>query len=257
MRVAFVGKGGAGKSVLAATTARLLARRGHQVLVIDSDPLPGLTVSLGMGEVDAALPAEVIEAVEEEGRRTYRLAVGLDPEQVIADHAVTGPEGVRVLAHGKMRGTHHPDWSTQAVLREVLGRLPAGGWTVVADLPGGTRQPYFGWASFVDRYLVVVEPSAKGLLAGRRLSRLRGLPGGPAVGAVLNKVDLARGDDPRRLGREVGLEVLATVPHAEDVIRAERRGRAVLDDAPGSEVVQALGSLIDALVDRPAAGEAS
>ncbi|MDP8932341.1 MAG: AAA family ATPase, partial [Actinomycetota bacterium] len=42
MRVAFVGKGGSGKSALAGTLARALARRGESVLVLDSDPMPGL-----------------------------------------------------------------------------------------------------------------------------------------------------------------------------------------------------------------------
>jgi cellulose biosynthesis protein BcsQ len=35
--LATAGKGGAGKSVLAGTLARILARRGHRVLAVDSD----------------------------------------------------------------------------------------------------------------------------------------------------------------------------------------------------------------------------
>ena len=49
MRIAVVGKGGAGKSVIAGTTARLLARQGRRVLALDSDLLPGLSISLGSG----------------------------------------------------------------------------------------------------------------------------------------------------------------------------------------------------------------
>jgi CO dehydrogenase nickel-insertion accessory protein CooC1 len=47
LRLAVVGKGGAGKSVIAGTLARLLARRGERVLALDSDLLPGLALSLG------------------------------------------------------------------------------------------------------------------------------------------------------------------------------------------------------------------
>src|SRR5262249_8546539 len=53
MRFAMVGKGGAGKSLIGATVARLLARRGHRVLALDSDHVPGLSFSLG-----AEVPAE-------------------------------------------------------------------------------------------------------------------------------------------------------------------------------------------------------
>ena len=42
MRVAFVGKGGSGKSTIAGTIARLLARDGDNVLALDVDTLPGL-----------------------------------------------------------------------------------------------------------------------------------------------------------------------------------------------------------------------
>ena len=44
-----VGKGGAGKSVIAGTIARVLARDGTHVLALDSDLLPGLSISMGAG----------------------------------------------------------------------------------------------------------------------------------------------------------------------------------------------------------------
>ena len=61
MRVAFVGKGGAGKSSLAGTFARVLAETEHRVLALDSDPMPGLAYSLGLPSVDTGLPDEVVE----------------------------------------------------------------------------------------------------------------------------------------------------------------------------------------------------
>lgn len=261
MRIAFVGKGGAGKSVLAATTARLLARRGHEVLVVDSDPLPGLALSLGIGGTDATLPASAIEEHEVDGRRAFKLSEGMDPASVVEQFAIEGPDGVRVLQHGKMHGPQHPEWSTQAVLRQVLQELPDRRWTIVADLPGGTRQPFFGWASYVERYLAVVEPSAKGALAARRLNRLRSLPGSPTVSAVLNKVDAAAGDDPTGFEAQLSMDVLAVVPRSAGVAQAERAGKALLDAAPEDPVVAALESLVDALQEGErtprTAGEAS
>ncbi|MGI8809171.1 MAG: ArsA-related P-loop ATPase, partial [Acidimicrobiales bacterium] len=61
MRLAFVGKGGVGKSAIAGTFCRAMARQGHPVLAIDSDPLPGLAFSLGLTISDAPLPDEAIE----------------------------------------------------------------------------------------------------------------------------------------------------------------------------------------------------
>ena len=56
VRVAFVGKGGAGKSAIAGTFARALARRGEPVLAVDSDPMPGLAYYLALQVTYAAIP---------------------------------------------------------------------------------------------------------------------------------------------------------------------------------------------------------
>src|SRR5205807_7960374 len=58
MRVAFVGKGGSGKTTLAALFARLAARDGAPVMAIDADINQHLGAALGLTETDAAaLPA--------------------------------------------------------------------------------------------------------------------------------------------------------------------------------------------------------
>jgi CO dehydrogenase maturation factor len=76
VRVAFVGKGGAGKSSIAGTFARLLAATGQPVLALDSDPMPGLAFSVGIANVDAGIPDEAVEDYDDDGRRRYRLRAG-------------------------------------------------------------------------------------------------------------------------------------------------------------------------------------
>lgn len=62
MKIAFVGKGGSGKTTLASLFSRYLANSGHPVLVIDADINQHLGLSLGLSadEVDA-IPAMGIE----------------------------------------------------------------------------------------------------------------------------------------------------------------------------------------------------
>ena len=45
MKLAISGKGGAGKSTLAATIIILMARRGRKVLAVDADPMICFVVS--------------------------------------------------------------------------------------------------------------------------------------------------------------------------------------------------------------------
>ncbi|HWH35128.1 MAG TPA: ArsA-related P-loop ATPase [Acidimicrobiales bacterium] len=250
MRVAFVGKGGAGKSAISGTFARMLARRGHDVLAIDSDPLPGMAFSLGLDRDDAPLPDEAIEdrAEGEEGP-PYRLRAGLGAAEAVERYAVTAPDGVRFLQFGKIRTDPRALFRSQLAFRQIIRELPADRWDLVGDLPGGTRQAFTGWGRYAETYLIVVEPMAKSLLSARRLARLATDTEFPVrVAAVANKV--SDDGDVELIERRTGLEVLAAVPLEPAFADAERAGRAPLDIVPDSAAVRAVSLLVDQVSQR-------
>lgn len=247
MRVAFVGKGGSGKSAIAGVFARLLARRGEPVLALDSDPMPGLAYSLGLAASDAAIPDEAVEERRdgEPGPR-FHLRPGLSAAEAVERYAVAGPDGVRFLQFGKLRDDPGALLRAQFAFRQILRELPADRWSLVGDLPGGTRQPFFGWGHYADTVLVVVEPTAKSLLSARRLARLRLAQHAPKqVVAVANKVRDPGDVDLVREGTR--LEVLAAVPWDEALARAERQGKAAVDVAPDCATVREVASMVDRL----------
>ena len=61
MRICVVGKGGAGKSMVAGTIARTVARRGERVLALDADPMPGMARSLGTADTTEPLLADAVD----------------------------------------------------------------------------------------------------------------------------------------------------------------------------------------------------
>lgn len=243
MRVALVGKGGAGKSAIAGILARALAQQGERVLAVDSDPLPGLSLSLGLGMIDAPIPDEAVEDKPEgEPGPRFRLRTGLSALEAVDRYAVDAPDGVRFLQFGKLRGHSASLMRSQFAFRQILDELPPQSWSVVGDLPGGTRQPFYGWARYADTVLVVVEPTAKGLLSGRRLARLAVGDARPAhLAAIVNKA--SDPGDAELVRSRTGLEVVATVPADDAVAEAERRGTAVIDEAPDSDAVTVIASL--------------
>lgn len=252
MRVAFVGKGGAGKSSLAGTFARLLAEAGPgPVLALDSDPMPGMAFSLGVEHSDAGLPDEVVEVEEgEDGRRRYRLADGLDGTTAVQRYAVRAPGGVHFLQLGKARGPRWDNTRQHHGFQRVLDDLPDEGWDIVGDLPGGTRQPFMTWGRYARTFLVVVEPTPASLLSGRRLARLASDVRAPEVLAVANKTRAA--GDAQLVAERTGLEVVGNVPYDPALVNADRAGHAVLDSDPGGPTVTALRSLVSALLSREA-----
>ena len=106
MKVAVAGKGGSGKTTISATLSRLLARRGHPVMAVDGDPNPNLAVALGMSpermEEIVRVPKGVMETKEEGGVR--RLVMTRPIEEVTAEYAVAGPDGVNLMV---MTGVDH------------------------------------------------------------------------------------------------------------------------------------------------------
>jgi len=247
LSVAFVGKGGAGKSALAGTFARLLARAAGPVLVIDSDPMPGLALSLGVPVTDAGIPDDAtVERPEGEDGPRFKLRPGLSASEAVERYAAKGPDGVRLLQFGKLREHVGALMRSQHAFHQIREELPVDRWHLVGDLPGGTRQPFFGWTRFASTVLVVVEPSEKGILSARRLARLsEGEHPPDEILAVVNKA--RHDDDAARVESRTGLRVAATVPWDAAVADAERVGRAPVDAAPDSAAVQAVASLVDQL----------
>lgn len=249
MRLAFVGKGGAGKSAISGTFARVLARQGDKVLAIDSDPLPGLAFSLGLA-IDHTPPIPddaVIERKEGEEGPRWRLNPDVDPFEAVERWSVEAPDGVRFLQFGKILGDPKNLWRSQMAFRFIINQLPPGRWNVVGDLPGGTRQAFTGWGTWANTIVIVVEPTAKSLLSGRRLARMADLdPENPKrILAVASKV--REEGDVEMIAKGTGLEVVASVPWDEELAEAERRQLAPIDFAPGSPAVLAVASLVERL----------
>jgi CO dehydrogenase maturation factor len=248
VKVAFVGKGGAGKSAIAGTFARALARRGEPVLTIDSDPMPGLAFSLGLERSDTPIPEDaVVERKEGEDGPRFRLRPGLNALEAVELYAATAPDGVRFLQFGKLRGHSVAIMRSQFAFMQIIDELPADApWSVIGDLPGGTRQPFAGWGDYAETFIAIIEPTAKGLLAGRRLARLAARPEGPKrIVAVANKVR-ENGDD-ELVERRTGLQVIGSVPYDEAFAEAERQALAPIDHAPDSLAVRAVESLVSQL----------
>ena len=246
IRVAFVGKGGAGKSTIAGTFARLLARRGRPVLALDSDPMPGLPYSLGVAVDDHPIPDDVVVAGPEGGPR-WVLRPGLDASAMVDRYAVVGPDSVRYLQFGNLWGHVARLQQAQHAWSQVVTELDRDRWHLVGDLPGGTRQAMFGWARYADTVCVVVEPTVKSMHTARRLLNLAQAKWAPSnLMLVVNKA--RGGSDAAAVSERLGVRPAAVVPRDPDAVRADRRGAAPLDAAPDGSLAQAVDALVDRVV---------
>lgn len=92
MKIAVAGKGGAGKTTVAGTVARALARAGRSVIALDCDSNPMLGVSLGVGAEETDRLVAARQALEEGEIEHQPDAAG-----IVATFGTRAPDGVRLV----------------------------------------------------------------------------------------------------------------------------------------------------------------
>lgn len=238
IRVALIGKGGAGKTMISSTLTRLLARQGRKVLAVDLDVNPGLAISLGLPATDAGLPPV---AIEESASAPYgwQLASGLSPEAAVDRFATVAPDGVRYMGLGKI-GSLDKEVARRSVaaVRQILLGFSTPDYDVVADLEAGPTTPFEGYHDFSDHVVLVIGPAWRSAMTARRL-----LPmvGDRRLTIVYNRT--------RDEADHPGLPPAIRIPNDPDITQAEREGRSPIDACPASPAVAAVRRLADLLLD--------
>jgi CO dehydrogenase maturation factor len=237
MKLAISGKGGVGKSTLAAALALLLARRGRKVLAMDADPDANLAAALGIfaSEQKKIIPIARQAALIEErtGAKVsqYGQIFKLNPEvSDIADRFAYVHQGVALLTLGAVdRGGGGCACPENVLMRALVTDLVLyRDDALVMDMEAGVEHLGRATASGVDRMIIVVEPGQRAVDSTRRILRLAHDIGLKDIRLVANKV--THPEDERFL-RDAFPEdgFLGVIPYREEFRRADRDGRSVLD----------------------------
>jgi len=241
MKIAVVGKGGAGKTTASAVIARTLSRSGRTTLAMDCDPNPNLGISLGLGE---EITERLIALREAVGTGEEEHTSGL--EELVHRFGVDAPDGVRLAVVSAIENPEPGCPCCGISPEQLLGRFARPDLVVVADFEGGLGTLMRLDGNPVDVVVVVVEPTEKSLEVGRRAVGLVRESDLGRIIVVANRV----GDDADARRVEVafpGLDIVV-VPDDPAVIEAERRGVAPLDAAGESPGMLALSMLAERIV---------
>lgn len=242
MRIALAGKGGAGKTTISATIARLAARAGRSVLAIDADANPNLALALGPTADPAlvrALPPELVS------RRPGGPGLRRDVELVLAEHAARGPDGIELLAMGSPA---HADegclCSAHAVVSAVLEDLGARRDLVLVDMEASPEHFSRGTIRHVDLVCLVAEPYYRSLETVRRMAELAAeLPVGEVV-VLANKIrSETDGSAVGAFCARHDLTLAGAIPWSEGVGAADRLRVSLLDCPEAADVVRAVNEV--------------
>jgi len=233
VRLAVMGKGGAGKTCISSVLARSMAQRGRRVLAVDLDTCPGLAMSLGIPPSVGGLPPEAVEQHPGAPYYGWHLASGVSPAEAVERFAFVGPDGVRFLGMGKIGSVDKeaPKRSVAALVQILLG-FGLAGWDVIADMEAGPTTPFERYHSFSDEAMVVVGPAWRSAMTARRLLTMVG----PRSSVIVANRFRDEADHP-------GLNPFVRIPFDPDVVEAERLGLAPMDACPEAPAVDAVRQL--------------
>jgi CO dehydrogenase maturation factor len=264
MRIALTGKGGSGKTTLAATLARTYARRGYRVNALDGDPNPNLASAIGVTDDDVArlrrVPREAIldDHHDDDGGSAH---LSRPLSEVLAEYGVTGPDAIGVLTMTGLLGAGKGCICGQhSAVRDVMEQLASSEPrdVTILDTEASIEHLSRGTVRNVDALLVVTEPYYRSLETAGRVVPLATELGLPEVWVVANKVrNESEKEAILQYGAGHGFQIIAAIPYDAQVAEADQLGRSAIDHAPDGSAVGAIAALADVIAARLGAATAA
>jgi len=260
MKIAVSGKGGVGKSTVAASIALILAQRGGRVLALDADPDANLAASLGIPKTVKITPIsrEIALIEERTGAKIdqYGQIFKLNPNvSDVAEKFAISHNGVELLVLGAVkRGGGGCACPENVFIKALVNDLVLyKNETLIMDMEAGIEHLGRATSSGVDVMVIVVEPGQRSLDCADtviKMSREIGLANFVIVG---NKVTCE--EDKRFIADGLsGFNVSAFLPYSENIRKADRDGVSALDGMNGEERA-ILENLVDVIWKIPGRGK--
>ena len=260
MKIAVSGKGGVGKSTIAAAIALTLAKRGQRVLALDADPDANLAAALGIpGEAKIKPLSEEIALIEERtGAKVdqYGQVFKLNPDvSDVAEKLAFKRNGVELLVLGAVkRGGGGCACPENVFIKALVSDLVLyKNETLIMDMEAGIEHLGRATVTGVNVMIIVVEPGQRSLDCAAsviKMSREIGLNNFVIAG---NKITCD--EDKRYITEEISHidtegadKKIVFLSYSEQVRNSDRNGVSVLDGM-NKEQIGVIEKLIDKIME--------
>jgi len=240
-KIAITGKGGVGKTTLAALLAHIYTEAGHPVIAVDADPAASLAYALGMPEELASQVTPIAEMEDLIYERTgakpgtsggfFQINPRVDD---IPDRFSVLHRGIRMLQLGTIStggsGCICPE---SAVLKSLVTYMILyRDEVMILDMEAGIEHLGRATAGAVDAFLIVVEPGRRSLSTAQNIRQLAADIGVTRCYVVANKV--RNEADRAYIGENLpaDLPVIGYLSTSPQAVEADMRGEAIFDAAP-------------------------
>jgi CO dehydrogenase maturation factor len=255
MKLAISGKGGVGKSTLAAALSLLMVQKQYKVLAVDADPDANLAAALGlpaeMQEQIIPISEQVALVEERTGAKVkqYGQIFKLNPEvSDITDSYATNFNGVSLLVLGAIQqggsGCACPE---NVLIRSLISDLILyKKEAVVMDMEAGIEHLGRATARGVNTLLIVLEPGQRSIDSTRRIIKMAQDVEISNIQLVANKIV---GAEDVRFIKDAFPErnLIGEIPYSDKLRLSDRNNRSVLDGLD-KELLERFEKILDVLI---------
>jgi len=239
--IAVSGKGGSGKTTLAAMIIRSLLERGRRgaILAVDADPNSCLAMALGVQVI------ATIADIREQASTKQPTNPGADRLRTFEygiQQAITEADGFDLLAMGRPEG---PGCYCAAnnMLRQFMDKLSGQYEYVIIDNEAGMEHLSRRTTNNVDLLYIVAEPTSIGVVTVKRIADLAAelRISVKDIGVVWNKSESAPDDE----AGVPGIATLGCIPPDESVFEASVKGKNIFEIDQSSPAYSAVCGILE------------
>jgi len=236
LKLAISGKGGAGKTTVAAALALLFAQKGRTVLAVDADPDPNLATALGIPPAEQARirPIAREQALIEErtgAKPGFGQMFRLNPDVAdVAGKYAYSFRGVSLIVLGAVeRGGAGCACAGNTLLRSLVQDLVLRkDQSLILDMEAGIEHLGRATAQGVDAMLIVTDAGQRSIESAGRIFRLAGEIGLKKAGIIANRISSAS-EEERIVKAFPNVPLMGSIPFSQELVFGDREGTPVLD----------------------------
>jgi len=218
------GKGGVGKTTLVANLGVLISKAGKKTLLVDTDLAAGnLGFYFGLKEPKNTL---------------HELLAGAGDFKSCVHHV---GEKLDILPAGlSIKGFLKADIKN---LPTVLKKVPRDYEVIILDTPPGISKGTLVPLKCAKQVIIVTTPEPPSIMATMKVKAIVSMLDKPIVGVVINRARkglFGKGDRPSDVAKQVGMEILGTIPEEPGIRESVDAGKPMVLIKPKSNFSKAL-----------------
>ena len=231
--IAIAGKGGTGKTSIAALLINFLAQKGL-VLAVDADPATNLNQAIGLPLDDNNTVGRIREKLTEDVSKG-RFSPSITKQDYMFGkmlESLVESNGFDLLAMGRPEGPGcycAPNEFLRTAMDQLVKTYKYQ--YVVMDCEAGMEHISRRTTSDVDVLLITSDPTIKGITVAVRIKELIGELRTEVgqVGLIINRVKGELSAEIKKMIDESGLQVIAMIPEDPDMGDLEMHGSPITD----------------------------